>query len=472
MRRFDRLYVGGAWVAPAGEGRIEVVDSASEEGFASVPLGNGTDVARAVAAAKQAFESWSATSPSERADYLSRIASGLEERLSEIATTVAREVGMPLKMAFAIQAKLPAHVATLYAELAARYSFEETVGNSWIVKEPVGVVGCITPWNYPLHQIMLKVAAACAAGCPVVVKPSEIAPLTAFLLAEVVDEAELPPGVFNLVSGLGDVAGEALVVHDDVDKVSFTGSGRAGRRISELAAKTTKRLALELGGKSASVVLDDADLERAVTATVKNCCLNSGQTCSAWTRLLVPNALRRKAVELAKATAESFVLGPPLEEASRLGPLASAAGRDRVRSYIERGIAEGATLVAGGSAAPVGLDVGYYVMPTVFADVTPSMTIAQEEIFGPVLSILEYEGDEEAVQICNDSLYGLAGSVWSADIERAKGIARRMRTGQIDINGARFNPLAPFGGYKQSGHGREFGRYGLEEFLEIKSIQL
>ena len=333
------------------------------------------------------------------------------------------------------------------------------------------MVGCITPWNYPLHQVVAKVAPAIGAGCTVVLKPSEVAPLTAFVLAEIVDQAGLPAGVFNLVTGTGPVVGEAIAAHPDVDMVSFTGSTRAGKRVSELAAKTVKRVALELGGKSANVILDDADFEKAVKAGVGNCYLNSGQTCSAWTRMLVPKERQDEAIAIAKKAAESFTVGDPVKGESRLGPLISDVQQKRVRGYIEKGIAEGATLVTGGAEQPPGLDRGYYVKPTVFANVKSDMTIAQDEIFGPVLSILPYEDEDDAVRIANDTIYGLAGGVWSKDPERAKRVAKRMRTGQVDINGGSFNPMAPFGGYKQSGRGRELGKFGLEEYLEVKSLQ-
>ena len=341
-----------------------------------------------------------------------------------------------------------------------------------IVREPVGVVGAITPWNYPLHQIAAKVAPALAAGCTVVLKPSQVAPLNAALLADVVDEAGLPAGVFNLVTGRGSVIGEALARHPDVDMISFTGSTEAGRRVSEAAAGTIKRVALELGGKSPNVILEDANLEQAITDGVSKCFLNSGQTCSALTRMLVPRSRLAEAEQIAAAVAEQFKPGDPFESGTMLGPLVSEGQRKLVRDYITKGTAEGAKLVTGGVEPPQGLEQGYFVRPTVFSDVTPEMTIAQEEIFGPVLAIMPYEDDEDAVRIANDSVYGLAGGVWSADEERAKRIARRIRTGQVEINGGAFNPLAPFGGYKQSGYGRELGRFGLEEFLQIKSLQL
>ncbi len=468
----DKLYVNGKWVEPKGAGMLDVINSTTEEVMGRVPEGTAEDINAAVAAARAAFDSWSQTSPQERAAYLQRIAEGLVAKQNEIASIIAAEVGMPLPLATAVQAGLPAMVAGSYAKLLTEYQFEEQVGNSLIVKEAVGVVGCITPWNYPLHQVVAKVAPAIAAGCTVILKPSEVAPLTAFILAEIIDGAGLPAGVFNLVTGLGPVVGEALAAHTDVDMISFTGSTRAGRRVSELAAQTVKRVALELGGKSASIVLDDADFEKAVRSTVNSCYFNSGQTCSAHTRLLVPKDRLDEAARIAKEAAEGFTLGDPREGKAKLGPLVSETQRERVRSYIRKGIEEGAMLVTGGPDTPEGLERGYFVRPTVFANVRPEMTIAREEIFGPVLSIIAYDTEDDAVRIANDTIYGLAGGVWSRNVERAKEVARRLRTGQVDINGGKYNPMAPFGGYKQSGNGRELGRYGFEEYLEVKSLQL
>ncbi|HEY7181574.1 MAG TPA: aldehyde dehydrogenase family protein [Blastocatellia bacterium] len=470
MKVHDKLYINGQWVKPDGAGMIDVIDSTTEEVMGRVPEGSSEDVNTAVAAAKAAFEKWSATTTEERARRLQLISDRLNMRKDEIAAVIAGEVGMPLPLATAVQAGMPAAVMGSYAKLLGEFKFEEQIGNAVVVKEPVGVVGCITPWNFPLHQAVCKIAPALAAGCVIVLKPSEVAPLTAFILAEICDEAGLPAGVFNLVSGYGPAVGEAMASHPDVDMVSFTGSTRAGKRVSELAAKTVKRVSLELGGKSANIILDDADFEKAVKSGVGNCYFNSGQTCSALTRMLAPRSRYEEAVEIAKKAAENFTVGDPREGRAKLGPLVSAAQRERVVNYIRKGVEEGAKLVTGGPEMPEGITKGYFVRPTVFANVDNKMAIAQEEIFGPVLSIIPYDDENDAVRIANDTIYGLAGGVWSGDPERAKRVARRLRTGQVEINGGKFNPLAPFGGYKQSGNGRELGKYGLEEYLEVKAM--
>jgi acyl-CoA reductase-like NAD-dependent aldehyde dehydrogenase len=468
----DKLYIGGEWQAPSGAGTIEVLDSTTEQVIGSIPEGGPEDVERAVRAAREAFESWSQTSVQERADWLQAIAQGLGERMEEIANLIAHEVGMPIKLANMIQAGLPTMDFGSMPQVMSDTAWEEEVGNSLIVREPIGVVGAITPWNYPLHQISAKVAPALAAGCTIVVKPSEVAPLNAFVLAEIIDGLGLPAGVFNLVTGYGPVVGEALAAHPDVDMISFTGSTRAGRRVSEVAAGTVKKVALELGGKSPNVILEDADLQPAIVDGVSKCFLNSGQTCSALTRMLVPRERLAEAEQIAAAVAQQFKPGDPFAPETTLGPLVSEPQRERVRGYIRQGTKEGAKLLTGGEQAPEGLDHGYFVAPTVFSEVTPEMTIAREEIFGPVLVLMPYADEDDAVRIANATDYGLAGGVWSGDEERAKRLARRIRTGQIEINGGAFNPLAPFGGYKQSGHGRELGRFGLEEFLAVKSLQL
>ncbi len=468
----EQLYVGGEWVDPQGSETIDVINSTTEEVMGRIPEGTAADAEIAIAAAREAFTPWSETSREERAGYLEAIAAGLGERAEEIAATISQELGMPLKLSHQIQAGLPTMSFSSMPGLMEQVTWEEQVGNSLIVREPIGVLGAITPWNYPLHQIANKVAPALAAGCTVVLKPSEVVPLNAFILAEVIEAAGLPAGVFNLVTGTGPVVGEAIAGHPEVDMVSFTGSTRAGKRVSELAAATVKPVAMELGGKSPNVILDDADLERAVPDGVAKCFLNSGQTCSALTRMLVPRDKLDVAERIAAAAAESFTPGDPFDPATRLGPLVSETQRERVRGYIVKGTEEGAKLLTGGPEAPEGLDRGYFVKPTVFSEVDTKMTIAQEEIFGPVLSIEPYSDEEDAVRIANDTIYGLAGGVWSADEERAKRVARRIRTGQVEINGGAFNPLAPFGGYKQSGHGRELGRYAIEEMLQVKSMQL
>ena len=469
----NQLFIGGAWVAPSGKQTIEVHNAGNGEVMGRVPLGDDKDVERAVAAARSALDSWSATTPEQRSQFLEKISGGLKARADELARLIAQEVGMPLKMAARIQAGLPIANFANYAKILREFSFEQRVGNSIVVRDPVGVVGAVTPWNYPLHQIALKVAPALAAGCTVVLKPSEVAPFNAFLLADVIESVGLPKGVFNLVTGTGAQAGEALVKHPGVDMISFTGSTRAGKRISELASQSVKRVALELGGKSASVILDDADIAAAVKGTVNGCYLNSGQTCTALTRMLVPESKYEEAAKAATEVAKSFSVGDPLSESTRLGPLTSAAQLERVRGYIKKGVQEGAELLVGGAEPPEGAPAGgYYVRPTVFGKVKNSMTIAQEEIFGPVLSIIPYNDEEEAVRIANDSPYGLAGAVWSKDEARAQRVARRIRAGQVDVNGGAFNMNAPFGGFKQSGHGREAGVFGLEEFLEYKSLQL
>ncbi len=472
MLDHDKIYIDGAWVPSEGTTTIPVVNAGTEEVMGSVPNGTSADVDRAVAAARAAFDGWSSTDVEERQKYMVRIQEGLAARTPEIAEVIAGEVGMPITWSGMIQAGLPAGNMATYASLLENFEFEEKIGNSLVVKEPVGVVGCITPWNYPLHQIVCKIGGAFAAGCTVVLKPSEVAPLNAYILAEIIHDTGLPPGVFNMVMGEGPVVGEAIAAHPDVDMVSFTGSTRAGRQVAATAAGTIKRVALELGGKSANIVLDDADFADVIPKGVFACYLNSGQTCTAHTRMLVPNSRYDEAVEIAAAAVSATQVDDPTAEGMHLGPVISQAQWDRVQSYIQKGIDEGARVVAGGLGKPEGHEKGYFVKPTVFADVTNDMTIAQEEIFGPVLSIIGYDDDDDAVRIANDSPYGLAGGVWSASDERAMSVARRMRTGAVDVNGGGFNIAAPFGGYKQSGYGRENGRYGIEEFLQTKSLQL
>jgi aldehyde dehydrogenase (NAD+) len=467
----ELLYIGGRWVQPRGAGTIDVVEPATEELLGRVPEGTVEDVDAAGEAARAAFDGWAEVPVHERAALCAEVGRRLAIRAEECTLLLAREVGSPLAFAQMVQASLPVIDFSAMPQVVDEVGWEEEIGNSLVVREPIGVVGTITPWNYPLHQLSAKVAPALAAGCTVVAKPSEVTPLSAFLLAEVIDEAGAPPGVFNLVVGDGPVVGEAIAAHPEVDMVSFTGSTRAGRRVAELAAGTVKRVSLELGGKSANVILDDADMAAAVTNGIKKCFLNSGQTCSALTRMLVPRERLPEVEAIAKAVLEEVPVGDPFAEGTALGPLVSASQRERVRSYIRTGTEEGARLVAGGEGPPEGLDRGFYVRPTIFSDVTRDMTVAREEIFGPVLAILPYDDEDEAVTLANDSDYGLAGGVWSSDPERALRVARRLRTGQVELNGATFNPLAPFGGYKQSGTGRELGRHGLEEFLLLKALQ-
>jgi len=464
------LYLAGSWVTAATRERLPVHDPNSEELIATVPGGTAADVDRAVAAARAAFDGWADTAPQTRAACLRRLHTALTARTEEITHTVVREVGTPLRIAARVQVGLPLTVLAGYVELAAQPPRPETVGNSLVLREPAGVVGAITPWNYPLHQMMAKLAPALAAGCPVVLKPSELTPLVAYLLFEAIDEAGFPPGVVNLVTGTGPEAGAALAAHPDVDVVSFTGSTAVGRHICHLAADRIARVTLELGGKSANVILPDADLPTAVRVGVGNALLNSGQTCTAWSRMVVHRDRYAEAVDEAARVADGYRTGDPFDPRTRLGPLVSATQRDRVRRHVERGLADGGRLVAGGPDAPLP-ERGWFVAPTVIADVDPDAHLAQEEVFGPVLAILPVDDDEHAVAVANNSRYGLAGAVWSADEERAVRVARRIRTGMVDINGGAFNPLAPFGGYKQSGLGREFGTYGLDEFLQTKAIQ-
>ncbi|HEY7440130.1 MAG TPA: aldehyde dehydrogenase family protein [Acidimicrobiia bacterium] len=472
MQDRTKLYITGEWVASKGKGTIDVINATTEEVIGKIADGAPADVEAAVSAARAAFPSWSATSAEERAKYLQRLSEGLQARMEEIAQTVTAEVGTPYIISQIAQAGLPGMMAGAFVQIAQEFPFEERIGSSVVVREPIGVVGCITPWNYPLHQVVAKIAPAFAAGCTVVLKPSEVAPLTAYILADILDEIELPKGVFNLVAGTGPVVGEALVTNPDVNMVSFTGSTRAGKRIMELASQQVKRVALELGGKSPFVVLDDSPVEEAVRAGFQSCYINGGQTCIAWTRMLVPESRKDEFVAKAKEVAEGYAPGDPTDPSTLLGPMVSKAQQERVRNYIKKGVEEGATLVTGGAEQPEGLDKGFFIRPTVFADVTNEMTIAREEIFGPVLSIITYKDEDDAVQIANDTVYGLSAGVYSADKDRAVAVGKRLQSGQVDINGPQFNVLAPFGGYKQSGIGREYGTYGLEEFLEVKSMQI
>ncbi len=463
-------FIKGAWTGAVGGTTVE--NPANRASIATISVGTTADVEAAVAAAKAAWPAWMATPAIERAAVVSRVGELIEARMDDLAKAITLEVGMPLKLAKMIQVGLPLQSFQNTAKIAHEFPFEKQVGNSTVLQEAVGVVAAITPWNYPLHQIAAKVAPALVAGCTVVLKPADLAPLNALLLADIFEAAGAPAGIFNVVTGPGAKIGLHLATHPDVDMVSFTGSTRTGAMLAREAAGQIKRVSLELGGKSAAVVLDDADLAKAVKATVNACFLNSGQTCSALTRLIVPEAKKAEAIEIAREAARSFVLGDPMDPATRLGPVISEKQRDGILQLIRTAADEGGTLVAGGADAPEGLDQGYFVKPTVFADVGPDATLAQEEVFGPVLAILTAKDDDDAVAIANNSRYGLSGSVWAGSTERATAAARRIRTGQIEINGGRFNPLAPFGGFKQSGYGRELGDYGIEEFVEPKALQL
>ncbi|GIJ67097.1 aldehyde dehydrogenase family protein [Virgisporangium ochraceum] len=456
--RYDSAFIDGRWQPVSTSDTLTLVDPSTEEPFAEVRLAGTAEVDAAVAAARAAF-STAAWRDADRHAVLRRVREAIERRRAEFAGHITRDMGCPPKIADLVQVGTPLAVLDGFLSLAAVP--DETVAHSLVVREPIGVVAAITPWNYPLHQVVAKVVPALLAGCTVVLKPGEMAPSAALLLADVFDEAGLPPGVFNVVVGTGPVVGAALAAHPGVDMVSFTGSTAAGRLVSRAAADTVKRVALELGGKSASLVLPDADLKKAVKATVSNAFLNSGQTCTAWTRLLVHRDQHDDAATLAGEFASAMV--------ERLGPLASKAQWDRVQGYLS---AADAAPVTGGPGRPTGRDRGFYCRPTVYAGVDPSSALAQEEIFGPVLVVIPYGDVDEAVEIANGTPYGLAGGVWAADDEGALAVARRMRTGQVDVNGARFNPLAPFGGYGQSGIGREMGRFGLDEYLEVKAIQL
>ena len=471
MQTREHLYINGSWVESTGEGSIEVINPANEETIGSVPVGSAADVEAAVAAAKAAFPDWSKTSVEDRIGYLNMLSQAIKGRTEELTELITSEVGTPINYCRGAMVGTPRVVSRSYAKILENFDWEEEVRNSLIVKEPIGVVGMITPWNYPLHQIIGKVAPAIAAGCTMVVKPSKEAPLNSFILADIIHEIGLPAGVFNLVSGHDREIGEVLSSHPDVDMVSFTGSTGAGVRVSELAAPSVKRVTLELGGKSANIILEDAEIAKAASASIHACFGNSGQECSALTRLLVPESKKQEIVDVISAKMEKYSVGDPMDESKRCGPMVSRKQQESVSSYIAAGIEEGATLVVGGLGMPEGLDKGYFVQPTVFADVTPEMAIFREEIFGPVLSITTYSTEEEAIELANDSEYGLSGGVWSGDEDRAMRVAREMRTGQVSINGGPFNISAPFGGYKLSGNGRELGVQGLEEFLEIKAIQ-
>jgi aldehyde dehydrogenase (NAD+) len=465
-----QFYIDGQWVDPATPNPFDVINPATEQVCGRISLGSEADVDKAVAAAVRASELYAATSREERAQLLQAILDIFTRRQDEIAEAIMEEMGAPWGLAKHAQAPSGAqHIATALKALKS-YEFEERHGTTNIVKEPIGPCAMITPWNWPMNQITVKVAPALAAGCTMVLKPSEIAPFDALIFAEVLDEAGVPAGVFNLVNGDGPTVGSALSSHPDIAMVSFTGSTRAGISVAQNAAPGVKRVAQELGGKSANIILDDADLEKSVSKGAANCFENTGQSCNAPTRMLVPRAKIDEAAKIAKATAESTVVGDPTAQGTQVGPLVSEQQWNKVQSLIQAGLDEGATLVAGGTSRPDGLSKGYYVKPTVFSNVNNDMTIAREEIFGPVLSIIPYDDDDEAIRIANETPYGLSGYVSSSDIERARRVASKLRTGMVHINGAPLDSMAPFGGFKQSGNGREWGPHGIDEFLEVKSV--
>jgi len=465
-----KFYIDGAWVDPAVPSTLGIVNPATEETFAQVSLGSRSDVDRAVKAARRAFATYSVTSVEQRLSWLQKIIEGFRARLPELARMMTLEMGAPITFATQRQATVALFHFEEAARVLAAYKFEERMGNGIIRREPIGVCGLITPWNWPLNQVASKTAPALATGCTVVLKPSEIAPLSAILLAEIIDDAGLPAGVFNLVNGDGPSVGEAIASHPEIDMVSFTGSTAAGIRVAKLAADTVKRVAQELGGKSANIILADADLKTAVIEGVHACYTNGGQNCQSPTRMLIPRAQRDAAFAAAREAVGSIRLGDPLDPGSTMGPLVSQAQFEKVQDLIQSGVDEGATLVAGGTGRPSELNRGYYVRPTVFGDVTPQMKIAREEIFGPVLSIMSYDTEDEAIEIANDTPFGLAGFVQSSDPARARAVANRIRAGRVYLNGAPFDRSLPFGGYKQSGNGREFGVFGFEEYLEVKAI--
>jgi acyl-CoA reductase-like NAD-dependent aldehyde dehydrogenase len=466
---YDSLYISGEWVAPSDSSTLEVTNSTTEEALGVVPAGSAADVDRAVRAARDAWPAWAGLSVAERGRYLEKMAAGVQDRVGVLASLFSQEVGIIIGAAEAFQATA-AETFRVYGQMAADYPWQHRVNKTDVIKEPIGVVAAITPWNFPLLMIVAKVAPALAAGCTVVVKPAEVAPLTAFVLAEVAAAAGLPPGVLNVVSGTGTEAGEALVAHPDVDMVSFTGSTRAGRRISAVGGETVKRLSLELGGKSALVVLDDGDLEQAVRAAMGSIITCNGQACSALSRVVVPRARLGEAEEIAAGIVDDLVVGDPIDRSTSVGPMASREHQQRVLGYLEKGISDGARVVRGGPGMPDGLDRGYFIRPTVFSTDDPRSTIGQEEIFGPVQTFIPHDGDDHAVEIANGTDYGLAGAVFGQDLDRATSVARRVRAGQVDVNCINFDVRAPFGGYRQSGNGRTWGVEGFEEYLETKSL--
>jgi len=470
MYRVSQFYIGGKWVAPSGDEWMDVLSPATETVIARLAMGNDADVDRAVQAARAALPAFSSSPVAERIALLERIVAIFERRSEDFACALRDEMGAPISFARTAQtARGPAHLNEMIRVLR-DFPFQQSRGSTLIRLEPVGVCGLITPWNWPVNQVVVKVAPALAAGCTMVLKPSEFSALSALLFAEVLDEAGTPPGVFNLVNGLGPTVGHAISTHSDINMVSFTGSKKAGVAIARAAADTVKRVTQELGGKSANILLSDVDFEAAVTLGVTACFANSGQSCAAPTRMLVPAASMPKVVDVARRVARSFKVGPPEDEATQLGPLVNRAQFDRVQRLIQQGIDEGATLVAGGTGLPDGISTGYFVKPTIFSDVNPEMTVAREEIFGPVLSIIPYRDEQHAIAIANGTTYGLAAHVQSADLDRARRIAIELEAGNVHINYPAADMGAPFGGYKQSGNGREWGEYGLREYLELKAV--
>jgi aldehyde dehydrogenase (NAD+) len=471
MKQFGQFYIDGAWVDPIDpQGLLEVIDPSIEEAFATIALAGRGDVDRAVAAASQAFEGFYLTNPTERLDLLKSVLSIYQKRSQDLAWAISHEMGAPQKMALENQVTSgEAHIRTMI-DVMKDYRFERMVGKTMVAKEAVGVVAMITPWNWPLNQITCKVAPALGAGCAMILKPSEVAPVSGLVFAEIMHEAGVPAGVFNLVNGDGPTVGEAMASHPDVHMISITGSNRAGIAVAKAAAATIKRVHQELGGKSANIILDDADFVAAVRQGTLDCFDNSGQSCNAPTRMLVPEGRMHSAAAIAAEAASSVVVGPAEREGVDLGPVVSQAQYDKIQGMIAAGIAEGATLVAGGEGRPDGLNRGYFVRPTVFADVKPGMRIEREEIFGPVLSLIGYKDEDDAIRIANDSIYGLAAYVSSSDRDRARRVARRLRAGNVHINSPAWDTYAPFGGMKQSGNGREYGEFGLDDFLEIKGI--
>ena len=467
---YNKFFINGKWIEPAGRSTLDVINPATEKAFATISLGNADDVDSAAKAAKSAFDSWSNSSIEERKEIISNIVGGLKSRSDEMATAISSEMGAPMGLSKTAQVGSGLGHFMNVLSILENFEFEEIRGTTKIVKEPAGVCGFITPWNWPLNQIACKVAPAIAAGCTMVLKPSEIAPISAYILTEIIAESGLPAGVFNLVNGDGLTVGAAISGHPDIDLVSFTGSTRAGREVAKAAADGIKRVTQELGGKSANIILDDVpDFARAVSGGVAGCFGNSGQSCNAPTRMLVPQSRMEEAINAAKAAAAKSVVGDPSAESTRMGPVVSEIQFNKIQTLIQKGIDEGADLIAGGPARPEGLEEGYFVRPTIFANVSNDMTIAREEIFGPVLSIIGYKDDDDAVSIANDTDYGLSGYV-SGEPEHAQAIARKLRTGNVHINGAGPDFSAPFGGYKQSGNGREWGIEGFEEFLETKAM--